>query len=134
MNSTWTKQGMIQFLTIESHTCMEKAFVFHRQGLHKQSLTSVDQAIRCIFTACYMKENETTLLKTHISDDELFSTIRSHYHLDLNGDLLLSTACFLAEHYDLMIDQHQPSKEQIKNMLMKITLLLEHIIRQLLSA
>ena len=130
MDSIWTKQGKIQFLNIQSHTCMEKAVIFQNQGLYKQSIKSTDKAIRSMFTACYMQEKGTSALQDQISIEELFSIVRHHYQLDLNGELLLSAACFLAEHYDLIIVR-EPSKEQISRMLQKIKQLLEHLSRLL---
>lgn len=133
MDSEWTVQVKIQYLDFQSRTSMEKAFIYHKQGLFKQCLQAQDKAIRSMITACYMKVGGVQPDGGPVAEAELFQVIRRHYPLDLNGVLLLSTACFVAQHYDQIIG-HKPRKEPIRQLLHKVSQLLDQLSRELESA
>lgn len=133
MDSEWTVQVKIQYLDFQSRTSMEKAFLYHKQGLFKQCLQAQDKAIRSMITACYMKIAGASPDCGTVAEAELYRTIRKHYPLDLNGALLLSTASFVAQHYDQIIGQ-KPRKEPIRRLLHKVSHLLDQLAQELASA
>jgi len=133
MDSVWTVQVKIQYLDLQSRASMEKAFIYHQQGMFKQSLRAQDKAIRSMTTACYLKVVGSRPGSVPVPEAELFRVIRKNYPIDLNGTLLLSAACFIAEHYDQIIDQ-KPRKEQISRLLHKVRRLLDQLSQELESA